>query len=273
MKLAIISDIHSNLPALEAVMDDLKIQSPDVVVVAGDFINRGPQPAEVWSLLQSTGWTLLRGNHEDYIIAQCAPLEPDDPLSTPLWQPARWTAEQVGKRGDELQALPLCLSLDAPDGGKISVVHGTAQRNNEGIFPTTPDEYMAELIGDTSLSLFCCGHTHQSLIRKFGCTLVVNAGAVGLPFNGDPRAQYAIATWHDGAWQAELRAVEYDRGRTRAAFDSNRFAPDAGPLWRIIAHELETARPHLGQWVAQYAEAVRSGTLTIEDAVNRYFGD
>jgi putative phosphoesterase len=270
MRLAVISDIHSNFSALEAVFHDLQTQSPDLIVVAGDFINRGPQPREVWDALRERGWPLVRGNHEDYVIAQCSDFDADDSLANPLWQPARWTAEQVGRDGATLKALPLSYDLQAPDGSAVTIVHGTSRRNNEGIFPRTPDEDLPELLGENPPSLFCCGHTHVALIRHYNGTMIVNSGAVGLPFNGDPRAQYALLDWRDGAWHAAPRAIAYDRTNVEQAFIDNDFYGGAGPLARIIWHEVETARPHLGSWVYAWAERVKMGEITIEAAVNEY---
>jgi hypothetical protein len=65
-----------------------------------------PQPREVFQLVRSLGWTLLRGNHEDYVLAQCCDLLDDNPLGNPIWQPARWTAQQIGKQGDNIATLP-----------------------------------------------------------------------------------------------------------------------------------------------------------------------
>lgn len=268
MRLAVLSDVHSNLVALRAVATDIASQAPDAVVVAGDFINRGPQPAEVWDFLHERAWPLLRGNHEDYVIAQCAELEDGDELLHALWQPARWTAEKLDWQGAALQALPLQLEMITPDGSEIRILHGTARRNNEGIFPNTPDEALPALMG-AHPALFVCGHTHVSLVRRFEETLVVNSGAAGLPFDGDPRACYALLHW-DKAWRAEIRRVEYDRAATLHAFESGGFCSGGGPIARIVRREIETARPHLGSFVRRYADAVRDGEISLDAAVKAY---
>jgi putative phosphoesterase len=269
MRLAVISDIHSNFSALEAVIIDLQAQSPDIIVVAGDFINRGPQPRQVWEALCETGWPILRGNHEDYVIAQYEEFGPEHPLANPLWQPARWTSQQLGPIGAELEALPLSLELEAPDGSAVTILHGTARRNNEGIFAQTPDEDMPELIGENPAPLFCCGHTHAPLIRHYGQTLIVNCGSVGLPFNGDPRAQYALIDWRENVWHPAIHTVPYDRTKIREAFEAD-FFQGGGPLTRVIWHEVETARPHLGRWIRDWADPVREGRTTIDHAVTEY---
>lgn len=270
MRLAVLSDIHSNFEALRAVALDIDAQSPDAIVVAGDFVNRGPQPRAVQNFLGERGWPLVRGNHEDYVIAQCARSEDGDELLHALWQPARWTAEQLDWNGEALQALPLMLQLRAPDDSAIHIWHGTAQRNNEGIFPHTPDEALPTLTGgDATLPLFVCGHTHVALVRKSRNTLVVNAGAAGLPFDGDPRACYALLDW-DGAWRAQIRRIEYDRDATLRSFESDGFARGGGAIADIVRREVETARPHLGSFIRLYADAVRNQEISLDAAVAQY---
>lgn len=274
MRFAVISDIHSNLAALEAVIEDLKTVRPDEVVVAGDFINRGPQPREVLALLREYPWPWLRGNHEDYVIAQCQEFEPGDLLANPIWQPARWTAEQMGKRSDALASLPLSMNRKAPDGSDVLIAHGTPQVNNDGVFGKTSDDELRLMLGDEPPSLFVCAHTHAALLRRVDNTLVVNVGAVGLPFNRDPRAQYGVFTWkNEAGWHAELRAVEYDRKRTYRGFEDGGFLDGGGPLARVIRKEVETARPHLGPWVRCFADDVRAGRLSVAQATERYLKD
>ncbi len=276
MRFAVISDIHSNLPALLAVDEDLKTIRPDFVIVAGDFINRGPQPREVLAFLLEKGWPLLRGNHEDYVIAQCEGFAPDDIRANPVWRPAQWTAEQLNKDDSAIKTLPLTMTLEAPHSNrvlenKILIAHGTPQVNNDGVFEKTTDGELRQMLRDNPPSLFICAHTHVALIREIDAALVVNVGAVGLPFNGDPRAQYGVFTWENNAWKAELRKLEYDRAATYRAFETGGFLEDGGPLARVIMHEVETARPHLGPWVRQFSESVRGGKMTVAQATEEYF--
>lgn len=330
MRFAVISDIHANFPALLAVERDLKKLSPDFVIVAGDFLNRGPQPRQVLEFLLEKKWRLLRGNHEDYVVAQCENFTPDDMRANPIWQPARWTAEQLDKNDDTFRHLPLTTSFDAtnlqtpdalknkvapdiispsdvspsdvfvgadlPDNvsgsesllrgeslsredsrrnrvldGRVLVAHGTPQVNSDGVFGKTSDEQLRQMLGAEAPSLFIGAHTHVALMRQIDGTSVVNVGSVGLPFNGDARAQYGVFTWKNGSWKVELRQLEYDREPTYRAFETNGFLKNGGPLARVILREVETARPHLGPWVRQFAEQVRAGEMTVEDATKAYF--
>lgn len=285
MRFAVISDIHSNFPALLAVEKELKKLAPDFVIVAGDFLNRGPQPREVLEFLLEKNWPLLRGNHEDYVIAQCEGLAsgfaPDDIRGNSIWQPARWTAEAIARDDSAFKNLPLTTAFQAPHGHvshvnrvldcDVLVAHGTPQVNNNGVFRKTSDEQLRQMLGEQAPSLFVCAHTHVSLIRKIDATLVVNVGSVGLPFNGDVRAQFGVFTRRNNGWNAQLCKVNYDRAATLRAFESGGFLEHGGPLARVILHEVETARPHLGPWVRQFSEVVKGEKLSVAQATDAYF--
>ncbi len=278
MRFAVISDIHSNFPALLAVDQELKELAPDFVVVAGDFINRGPQPRHVLDFLLDKKWPLLRGNHEDYVIAQCEGFAPNDIRANPIWQPARWTAEALGKNDDAFRTLPLTTTLSEIATNRVLdtnalVAHGTPQVNNDGVFNRTTDDELREMLGENPPHLFIGAHTHVALMREVDATLVVNVGSVGLPFNGDARAQFGIFTWQNSAWKAELRQMEYDREATYRAFETGGFLKNGGPLARVILHEVETARPHLGPWVRAFAESVRGGEMSVTQATEQYFAE
>ena len=274
MRFAVIADIHANLAALEEVAEELAQLAPDAIYVAGDFLNRGPQPREVRDFLCERGWPITRGNHEDYVIAQCREYSPEDSAANPIWQPARWTANQIEKRGEELSALPLTLSFLAPDDSRVLIAHGKPQANNDGIFLKTPDAEIEALWGDNPPSLFICAHTHVPLVRKLPRTLVVNVGSVGLPFDGDARARFGLFTWRQNAWHAEIIAREYSRERALAAYETSGFLREdesgGGPLARVIMREVETARPHLGPWVRHFAHRVHDGELTVKEACEMY---
>ena len=278
MRFAVIADIHSNFYALEAVVEDFKTVRPDFVVVAGDFINRGPQPREVMQALRAhSEWTILRGNHEDYVIAQCCDYDAQNPLANPIWQPARWTAGQLHKNPHEFSHLPIRTEFEI-GAQRVLVVHGLPHINNDGVFAKTSDDEIREMLRLEAIvctpDLFICAHTHAPLHREVEVdgknVIVVNVGALGLPFNGDTRAQYGVFTWQKGVWNIELRRIEYSMEATLRAFETGGFSEGGGPLSQIIRREVETARPHLGPWVRDFAERVRCHEMTVAQAVEDY---
>jgi putative phosphoesterase len=272
MRIAVLADIHGNLHALEAVVADLQDQSPDLVIVAGDFQNRGPQPFEVMQLLEASGWMLLRGNHEDYVVWQSESEASTDEADFYNWQPARWTAERILDSINAIRQLPIAVTFEAPNRSPVTVAHGSPRANDEGFFPATSETRAREMLGKYPPRLLCCGHSHIPLIRQVEQTLVVNVGSVGFPFDGDARAAYGLLDWAGTEWRIEIRRVHYPLEAVLKTIETVKFHEGTGPLGLIIRRELESARPHLNLFWYLFGEPVRRAELTFQAAVDAYLG-
>lgn len=301
MKLALLADVHANLPAFQAVLEDLAHWQPDRVVFLGDVLNRGARPEACWALLQDKvrtgGWAVLRGNHEEYVASrERTPLEPDSPafaIAASSW----WTYQRLGLKAAVLDALPFSLSLEDPAGGELRLAHASMLGTRAGIYPEIDDEKMRARLGPPGAVLFAAGHTHRPLVRRLDApprqadpagheagpgalrlasadaTLVVNTGAVGMPFDGDPRAAYARCLWRHGRWEAEIQRLPYDRQETEADFERTGFMANGGPLVPLMLHELRLARPLIGTWAQRYEADCLAGRITVEAAVRRYMDE
>ncbi len=273
MKLAVLADIHGNFQALQAVTAHIEQWQPDMVVVAGDIINRGPRPRECLDFVQNKqarqGWLTVLGNHEDYVINQARPDSPRNGVLFEMHYSTYWTYQQLNGDVTALLAMPLQLDFSAPDGSNITVTHASTQGIRNGIFVNTPDEELRRKIVTTS-TLFCVGHTHLPLVRCLDQTLVVNAGAVGLPFDGDPRAGYAQVEWQSGRWSAEIIRLDYDLRQAEQDFYDSGFMGDSGPLAPIILDEFRIARSHLYQWTERYQARILAGEITTEASTREY---
>lgn len=274
MKLAVLADIHANLPALRAVLDSIDAWQPDAVVVAGDIINRGPRPAECLRLVQerqrTAGWRLLLGNHEEYVLHQA---QPDTVHSGPrfeIFRSSYWTLQQLNGDVADLQALPFSQSLFAPDGSEARIAHASMRGTRDGIFRETPDAVLRLQVGRPHAPLFVVGHTHWPLVRWVDDTLVVNVGAVGMPFDGDPRASYGRLTWQRSGWQAQIVRLPYDRRQTEQDYFDTGFLSGGGPLARLMLLELQHARSQLYQWALTYEASVMAGELSMDSSVERF---
>ena len=272
MQIAVLADIHGNLPALKAVARDIERFSPDLVFVAGDFQNRGPNPREVTEFVAQSGWTLLRGNHEDYVIRQSQYSETEDNTDCYNWLPARWTANLTRDFVDLISRLPIATTLTGPDKLLITIAHGSKRSNAEGFFPTTPEAKAKEMIGNDPPSLLCVGHSHLPFVRRINATLVVNVGSVGFPFDGDQRACYGLITWNSSHWKVDLRRIEYEVDKVVEEFERVKFYQGAGPLSYVIRRELESARPHLTPFEYLFGPPLRNGKLSVPAAVEAYMG-
>lgn len=274
MKLAVLADIHANLAALHAVLEHVDAWHPDAVVVTGDIVNRGPRPRECLQLVQerqrTAGWLAVLGNHEEYVMRQARPDAPRDGPAFEIFQSSYWTLQRLNGEISALEALPFQQSLTAPDGSEVRITHASMRGTRDGIFPTTPDEQLRQQIGRPHTPLFVVGHTHWPLVRRLDDTLVVNVGAVGMPFDGDPRASYGRLTWHGGQWQAEIVRLPYDRSATERDYETTGFLDAAGPLATLMLAELSQARSHLYTWSVAYEQAVLAGELSLAESVRQH---
>jgi predicted phosphodiesterase len=274
MKLAVLADIHANLPALQTVTEHLEAWRPDRVIVAGDVVNRGPRPAECLRFVQDrqrdAGWLVVLGNHEEYVISQA---RPDAPRSGPQFEIHRgsyWTYQKLDEDVSALEAMPFQISLPAPDGGQVRVTHASMLGTREGIYRRTPDEELIRKIGRPAPGAFCVGHTHRPLVRRLNGTLVINVGAVGLPFDGDARASYAQLVWHGQGWEAQIVRLDYDRAQAGRDFYETGFLDEAAAFAQLVQVELRTARSLVFEWTRRYEASILAGSITVQESVNEF---
>ena len=273
MKLALVADIHANLPALQAVLADVDGWRPDLVVVLGDIVNRGPHPRRCLDLIRDRGsspaWHLLAGNHEDYVL-QVHRHPPSPGPERVVHQHTSWTVAQLCGGVDDLAALPPRIRLDLPaPAGRASFTHASLLGNRNGIFAATGVSDLAAKV-DASAALFGVGHTHRPLVRNHGATVVVNAGSVGLPFDGDRRAGYARATARRAGWEVEIKRLTYDWRAVWRDCVTDEFVVGSGPVARMISRELEVARPLLTEWTNRYQHLVLAGQISMERSVSEF---
>ncbi|MBM3144579.1 MAG: metallophosphoesterase family protein [Chloroflexi bacterium] len=273
MKIAVLADIHANYPALLEVAEHVRSWKPDLIFVAGDTVNRGPRSMECLRFIQEKerqeGWRVIRGNHEDYVIVHS---QPDAPKAGPLFELFRysyWTYEQLGCDAKALEAMPEEVSQNVAGGGEFRGVHASMRSSRHGIYPEMDDQTLKKLITPAP-TLLAVGHTHRPLVRQVGETLVVNAGSVGLPFDGDPRAGYAQISLVKGSWSAKIIRLPYDLARTRQDYIETGFLGGAGPLAKLIQLELEHSLSQLYQWMSCYMDAVLDEEISVEQAVEEY---
>ncbi|MAU00831.1 MAG: metallophosphoesterase [Anaerolineaceae bacterium] len=277
MKVAVISDIHGNVPALESVTADIDQWQPDSVIVDGDIINRGPLSRDclefVLARQKSDDWRIVRGNHEDYVL-ECAAAE--DTAVDPAFevrQFAHWTYLQVAEYVPLLANLPEQHSVCAPDGTELRVMHGSMRDNRDGVYPQTTDAELREQIAPAP-KVFVTGHTHRPLIRQVDATTIVNVGSVGAPFDGDRQLSYGRFTWTTRlGWQSEVVRLPYDYEQVEQDYKTSGFLDEAGPLAQLMLVELRRAGGLVYRWAGQYQEAVLTGEISLEESVRAVLDD
>jgi predicted phosphodiesterase len=195
-------DVHGNVDALEAVLADPRAAGADVVLVGGDAVP-GPFAAETLDRLAALPARWIRGNGEREVAAAVgAPAPAEDDLAAVT---AAITAAELGEeRARALGDLPLTIELDG-----VLYCHATPRRDDEILTRLTPGERWAEALSGVEAAVVVAGHTHQHDDRVVGATRFVNAGSVGLPYEGDGAARWLWVA--DG--EPELRHTAYDAVR------------------------------------------------------------
>lgn len=243
MRLAILSDVHGNLPALEAVLADLQQHDVDGIVVAGDLVGGGPQPEETTHLLRSLDSLMIRGNADTYLVRYDAGDVPDDWRTSHQWAPMRWQYHHLDQ--DTLAfitSLPEQRGIEIAGAAPIRVVHGSPRDPSESIYPDRDPAILDLALAQVSESVLVCGHTHEPWHRELDGRLALNPGAVCGPLNGYVGAQYALLTWQNERWRVEHRAVPYDLERLRAAFHDSGLLAETGAWAHVILLCIETGQ-------------------------------
>jgi predicted phosphodiesterase len=248
VRIAIVSDIHGNLPALQAVLDDLTQVGPDRVYVNGDVVNRGPQSKECLDRVRALGWPVVFGNHEEYVLKFRHGTWGEDGQS-PFWLPVRRLAEDELTADDiaYLERLPHSWVIALPGLPPIRLVHGSMRALNEGLGPWLDDDELLAAVDGASEPVIIGAHTHRPFERRVGTRWIINSGAVGMPYNGNPAAQYLVLTAANGEWQAQFRAVPYDRAPVYEAWARTGYL-ELSVSARLMVYELETATYHFGPY-------------------------
>ncbi len=274
MKIAALADIHGNYQALIAVIDHVERWKPDLVFVLGDIINRGPRSRDCLHLIQqkleSDSWQTIAGNHEQYVLRFDSPETPRSGNQFEMYRIIYWTYQSLSP-GDiqSIKEMPLEIETPLPGNQIVKAVHASMSGIRVGIYPDSSQKELLELI-QPDVNLFLVGHTHQPLIKTIGKTTVINAGSIGLPFDGDTRAGYAQITGENRQWTGKIIRLEYDQEAARQDFYSTQFIPQGGPLAGLVLTEMNIGWPQLSHWFRRYEQAVLDHEISVEDAVEQY---
>jgi putative phosphoesterase len=234
-RLAIISDIHGNLPALEAVLADIEAQGLTEIFHLGDLVGYNPFPNETVALIAERGIPGITGNYDQAVLAQVP-----DPMGellnariTPLGREIyAWTVQAVNQTTREfLAAQPRHRSL-ARGRWRLLLTHGSPRHIKDYVRPAWPDEMIGDLLGEVAEDILLTGHTHIPVVRQVGGKWLINPGSVGFPKDGNPRAAYAVLACGQEL-HVSIRRVEYDLDRTVQALVEHGLPPQAGEDLRM----------------------------------------
>jgi predicted phosphodiesterase len=210
MPVAALYDIHGNLPALEAVFEQIRQADVDHVVVGGDVVP-GPMSRETLGCLLDLKLPVqfIQGNCEVGVLAEQGGTEPDwyRTIPEPAREIVRWQAQQLPDYERLFASWPKTLRFEIDGLGEVLFCHATPRDENECFTRLTPEDRLLPIFETLNVPLVVCGHTHMQFDRMIGRTRVVNAGSVGMPF-GKPGADWLLL----GA-DVQLRHTDYDLAR------------------------------------------------------------
>lgn len=264
-RLAILADIHGNLPALEAVERDFAALGVERAIVAGDVINWGPFSRETLERVAAAGWTVIRGNHELYLLdygTPRAPAEWHDHARFPL---PPWLHRQLCVEQRELIAgWPETLTLTFPDAPPLRVAHGSPRGPWEGVTPLTTPTTVAAMLSGVAEETLILAHTHRAMDRRVGRWRILNPGSVGLPLDGRFTASYLLLDGDAGGWRATFRRVPFDYAPLFAAFARQRFIEECGVIGHLVVEEFKTARLRIAPFLRWHAAHCPTAPFTMD---------
>ncbi|HLZ58038.1 MAG TPA: metallophosphoesterase family protein [Ktedonosporobacter sp.] len=242
MRVALISDIHGNSIALEAVLSQLSTQNVTELICLGDVASTGPQPCEVIKRLREIGCPVVMGNMDAWLLQPEPKGQPD--VRRQRWQEMDlWCAGQLSST-DRAYLGSFQPSVEYPllDEKTLFCYHGSPRSYKERILPTTPEEELEQALAGTRGSLMVGGHTHVQMFRRFKDMLVLNPGSVGLAMD----RVSPVSDIRQPAF-AEYAIVEYDKtslhvGLHRIAFD----------LQSFVQAMNASGMPHAAWWASQW---------------------
>lgn len=258
MRIALLADIHGNLPALAAVMDELERLQPDQVVINGDLINGVPFSPAVIDQVRAQNWVVVRGNHEFYYLDFGTPRAEPGTEDPQRWGQLHWLVAQITPaQATYLAMLPDQRICWLPGAHPLCITHGVPGRNRVGFYTHQTEAQIAADLADVDEPTLLSAHTHVQIDRHVRTELptgprnwhLINPGSVGLPLNSDVRAQFALIEnvsdqVEAGGWRATMHRVSYDRRPALAAYAESGMAAVGGVMselfyWELVTAELE----------------------------------
>ena len=227
MRVAIFSDVHANLPALDAVLADIRAAGVDARYALGDNVGYAPWPNEVVARLAHEDFPVVMGNYDDGTgfdrdECGCAYVNPAEKALGDegfAWTKAHTSADAKAWLRELRPEVRF-----AAAGKRYLLVHGSPRRINEYLYEDKPDATFARIAADADADVIVCGHTHRPYDKRVGDTRFVNVGSAGKPKDGDPRACWALL---DTATDAlEFRRVVYDVEAAARAVETSGLPPE-----------------------------------------------
>jgi putative phosphoesterase len=217
MRIAVISDIHGNCVALDAVLADLQAHAIDQIVCLGDAIQGGPQPAAVVARLRELGCPVVSGNADAFLLSGA---DGNESVTAQQRAAREWSLAQLSEEDRAfIAAFQPTVEIPLPGGKRLLCFHGSPASFHEIIFPETPEEEVRGMLDAYLPAILTGGHTHLQQLRRLDDSLFFNPGSVGLAYNArqprsnppaDPWAEYGIVSADEARFSIEFCRVPFD---------------------------------------------------------------
>lgn len=231
MRVALISDLHGNLTALETVLDELARGRPERVLCLGDVAATGPRPRETVERLREVGCPVVMGNADAVLLGPIP--DPEDEGMRRILEIDRWCSEQLSAEHlDFIGGFRPTLNVALDRGAALLCFHGSPRSFDDAIVAATPEEELRDMLSGHEPTVMAGGHTHEQLLRRHAGTTLVNPGSVGLH---PPFAGYALVSSEDGRLGFEFRRLPL-------------------PAEQICRDALESGMPHADWWAGLWEE-------------------
>jgi len=268
LRLAILADIHGNLPAFEAALDHVAQQKVDQIIIAGDIVIGAPDSKACLALAKSLGCPILRGNHERYIAHF------GTPNGSPVWAteqyaPIQWAVTQLSEQERQWMAqLPTSLRMaEAPN---LFLVHASERNDRDTVKPHTPEHELHDMFPLAEEGYIVRSHNHYGQTRVWEKGFIITSGSVGLPLDGNPTAQYLLLDQTKTGWKIQHQSVQYNIDATIRRFDETKYLSSVGPMGRLFFRELITASQQIVPFLRLYAQWSEESPVSLADAVDRF---
>ena len=228
-RIAILSDLHGNSAATEAVLAAVDVEQPDAVYCLGDLVGYGAFPNETTALINARGIPTIMGNYDDGVgfdrdNCGCAYTDADEEARGQ--QSLLWTRQvTTDEHKAYLRTLVPEIRFEVT-GHRFRLVHGSPRRMNEYLFEDRDPRSLARIAQMAECDVLVFGHTHKPWVREIEGVLFINTGSVGKPKDGDPRAAWVLLTIDPDEVQAEVRRLSYDVEAMVAAIRAADGLPD-----------------------------------------------
>lgn len=232
MRVALISDLHGNLMALETVLDDIGREHPDRILCLGDVAATGPHPRETVERLREVGCPVVMGNADAALLGPMP--DADDEGMRRILEIDRWCSEQLSSEHlGFISGFQLTLRSSLDSSNELLCFHGSPRSFDDAIVATTSEGDLDHMLSGHEATVMAGGHTHEQFVRQYGQTTLTNPGSVGL---NPPVAEYALVSSEDGHLRIELRRLPLD-------------------LEKIRRQALDSGMPHAGWWAGLWEES------------------